>query len=132
MAGEPGPPGVGSSLPIFPDQFHSTGAVGTLAGANGRRPLGDLRSAHPRALGEDAPRLLLDRHAAETRLLPQPLGYLVIEIPDDDRRHDGDIVSCLQRYASGYQARGVRGGREAPRRQLKSAPPQEEPPERFA
>jgi hypothetical protein len=94
MSGELGPPGVASSLPILPDQLHSTGAVGTLAGANGRRPRGDLRSAHPRALGKDTPSLLLDRHAAETRLLPQPLGYLVIEIPDDDRRHGVDIVSC--------------------------------------
>jgi hypothetical protein len=65
-----------------------------LAGANGRGPRGDLRSTHPRALGEDSPRLLLDRYAAKAGLEPQPLGYLVIEIPDYDRRHSVDIVSC--------------------------------------
>jgi hypothetical protein len=68
--------------------------VGALAGANGRRPRGNFRSAHLRTLGEDSPRLLLDRYAAEASLQPQPLGYFVIEIPDDDRRHGVDIVSC--------------------------------------
>ncbi len=68
--------------------------MGALAGANGRRPRGNLRPAHSRALGEDSPRLLLDRYAAKAGLQAQALGHLVIEIPDDDRRHSVDIVSC--------------------------------------
>jgi hypothetical protein len=65
-----------------------------LAGANSRRPRGNLGSAHACAVGEDSPRFLLDRYAAKAGLQPQPLGHLVIEIPDDDCRHNVDIVSC--------------------------------------
>jgi len=68
--------------------------VGALTGANGCSPGGYLGAAHPRAVGEDSPRLLLDRYAAKSGLKPQPLGHLVIEIPDDDCRHNVDIVSC--------------------------------------
>jgi hypothetical protein len=120
--------GVASSLPTLPDQLHSTGAVGTLAGANGRRPRGDLRSAHPRALGEDAPCFLLDRHAVEAGLQPQPFGYFVVEVPDDDRRH-GQISSHAGSDSQcGIRPVPSRARRKAPRRQLTSAPPQEEPP----
>jgi hypothetical protein len=51
--------------------------VGALAGANGRSPRGNLCPGHPGAVGEDSPRLLLDRYAMKAGLQPQPLGHLV-------------------------------------------------------
>src|SRR5207247_1300939 len=83
---------VASPLPVFPDQFRSPRAVRALAGANGCRPRGNLRPAHSGAFRQHPPRFLLARYAAKASLQPEPLGYLVIEVADDDGRHGDDII----------------------------------------
>jgi hypothetical protein len=72
--------------------------MGALAGANDCGPCGNLGPAYLRSFCQYSPRLVLDRHAAETGLQPQALSDLVIEISDDDRCHGDEIISRVHRH----------------------------------
>jgi hypothetical protein len=77
-----------SSLSVFSDQINTTRPARALARPDPGRPCRDLGTAWSRTLSEEPPCLLFDRHAAQTSLQPQASRYLLIEVADNDRRHD--------------------------------------------
>jgi hypothetical protein len=81
-----------SPLPIFSDQIDASRSMRALAGPDRRRACSDLGAAQLRTFREKAPRLLLHGHTAKAGLQPQALGDLVVEVADDDRRHNASIA----------------------------------------
>jgi hypothetical protein len=66
--------------------------VRPLTSADRGSPASDLGAGQPRAIGQDLPGFLLERHAMESRLEPEALGHFIVQVPDDDRRHGGASV----------------------------------------
>jgi len=83
-----------SPVPIFSNEFNPPGTMWPLARTDRSGPGRDLGTARLRADGEEAPSLLLDRYAVEPCLQSQALRHFVVQIADDDGRHDSAIVAC--------------------------------------